>query len=125
MKANEVVQVVVFFGLLIGLTPIVGRYMARVFLGQRTFLHPILSPLEKIIYRTGAVYEKVEMTWKDYFLAVMLFNVVGILSLWAMQMTQAWLPFNPQKLPNVPWALALNTAVSFITNTNWQAYSGE
>jgi K+-transporting ATPase ATPase A chain len=125
MKMNEVIQMAVFFGLLIGLTPVLGRFMARVFQGQRTWLHPILGPIEKLIYRLGAVDEKGEMSWQGYFLAVIVFNVVGMLSLWALQMTQAWLPLNPQKLPNVPWALALNTAISFITNTNWQAYSGE
>ena len=65
------------------------------------------------------------MSWKRYFGAVLIFNVVGIITLMALEMTQAWLPLNPQKFPNVPWALALNTAISFITNTNWQAYSGE
>jgi len=125
MKTNEVIQVALFFWLLIGLTPLVGRFMARVFQGQRTFLHPLLRPVERLVYAAGGVEEKAEMTWMGYFLAALAFNVVGILSLMALEMTQKWLPLNPQHFDNVPWALALNTAVSFITNTNWQAYTGE
>jgi potassium-transporting ATPase potassium-binding subunit len=122
---NELIQLAVFFGLLIGLAPVLGRFMARVFQGERTFLHPVLQPIEKLVYRLGGVDEREEMSWKRYFLGVLIFNVVGLLSLWVLQMVQAWLPLNPQKFPNVPWALALNTAISFITNTNWQAYAGE
>ena len=81
--------------------------------------------MEKWIYRLGGVKADEEMSWKRYFFAVLIFNVIGIVSLMALQMTQASLPLNPQHFPNVPWALALNTAISFITNTNWQAYSGE
>ena len=121
MKQNELLQLLVFFGLLIGLTPILGKYMARVFEGRLKFL----APLETLIYRLGGVRAEEEMSWKRYFLAVVIFNVIGLLSLMAIQMTQGWLPLNPQHFPNVPWALALNTAISFITNTNWQAYSGE
>jgi K+-transporting ATPase ATPase A chain len=122
---NDLIQVALFFGLLIVLTPLLGRYMAGVFQGQRNFLSSILGPVEKLIYKLGGTDPGEEMSWVKYFLAVLVFNVVGLLSLWAMQMTQAWLPLNPQKLPNVPWDLALNTAISFITNTNWQAYAGE
>ncbi len=121
MKQNELLQLLVFFGLLIGLTPVLGKYMARVFEGRLKFL----APLETLIYRLGGVRADEEMSWKRYFLAVVLFNGIGLLSLMAIQMTQGWLPLNPQHFPNVPWALALNTAISFITNTNWQAYSGE
>ncbi len=118
MKQNEVFQLLAFFGLLVALAPLLGAYMARVFDGQP-------RKLERLIYRLGGVRADEEMSWKRYFAAVLLFNVVGIVTLMAIEMTQAWLPFNPQHLPNVPWALALNTAISFITNTNWQAYSGE
>jgi K+-transporting ATPase ATPase A chain len=122
---NDLIQIALFFGLLIGLTPPLGRYMAKAFEGKRTFLHPLLHPIEKLVYRTTGIAVEEEMSWKRYFLAVLFFNVAGLLSLWVLQMTQAWLPLNPQKLPNVPWDLALNTAISFITNTNWQAYAGE
>jgi K+-transporting ATPase ATPase A chain len=122
---NEIIQVALFFGLLIALTPLLGHYMARVFQGGKTFLQPLLGPLEKLVYKLTGVSPDEEMSWKGYFVAVLIFNVLGLLSLWALQMTQFWLPLNPQKLPNVPWDLALNTAISFITNTNWQAYAGE
>ncbi|MCX6906932.1 MAG: potassium-transporting ATPase subunit KdpA [Verrucomicrobia bacterium] len=125
MKENELIQLLLFFGLLIVTTPLLGRFMARVFEGERTLLTPALGPVEQLIYRLGGVRSKNEMTWPLYFAAIVIFNVVGLLSLVALQMTQAWLPLNPQKFPNVPWALALNTAISFVTNTNWQAYSGE
>src|SRR5579885_1028408 len=125
MKLNELIQLLAFFGLLIGLTPVLGRFMTRVFIGERTFLHPILRPVERLIYRLSGVDEHEEMSWLRYFLGVLIFNVVGLISLWVLQMTQASLPLNPQKFDNVPWALALNTAISFVTNTNWQAYAGE
>ena len=125
MKPNELLQLLLFFGLLIGLVPLLGRFMARVFAGERTFLSGALDPVERLIYRLGGVRTDEEMSWKRYFAAVLIFNVTGILSVMMIQMTQGWLPLNPQKFPNVPWALALNTAISFITNTNWQAYSGE
>jgi K+-transporting ATPase ATPase A chain len=125
MKSNDIIQVVLFFGLIIGLAPVIGRFMARVFSGERTFLHPPIQPVENAIYKVSGINSGEEMTWLRYFWAVFIFNVVGLLSLMAIQMTQAWLPLNPQKFANVPWALALNTAVSFVTNTNWQAYSGE
>ena len=121
MKQNEFMQLLVYFGLLLGLTPVLGGFMARVFAGRMKFL----APLEKLIYRFGGIRADEEMSWKRYFGAVLLFNVAGLLSLLAIEMTQGWLPLNPQHFPNVPWALALNTAISFITNTNWQAYSGE
>jgi K+-transporting ATPase ATPase A chain len=122
---NEILQIALFFGLILALTPPLGRFMARIFKGERTFLHPLLQPVEKWIYKLTGIRPEEEMSWKTYFLAVLLFNVAGLLSLWLLQMTQAALPLNPQKLPNVPWDLALNTAISFITNTNWQAYAGE
>ena len=125
MRTNEVIQLAVYFGLLIGLTPLLGRFMARVFQGQKTWLHPILSPIEKLVYRASGVDSAEEMTWQRYFWAVVIFNVVCVLSLWGLQMAQASLPLNTQKFANVGWALALNTAISFITNTNWQAYAGE
>src|ERR1035437_3422229 len=125
MNAHEIIQLVLYFGLLIGLAPLLGGYMARVFEGKRTFLSGILGPVEKWIYRLSGVNANEEMPWKRYFLAVFIFNVVGLVTLMALEMTQGWLPLNPQHFPNVPWALALNTAISFITNTNWQAYMGE
>ncbi len=121
MKMNELGQLLLFFSLLIGLTPVLGGFMARVFQGRIRFL----ALMERWIYRLGGVRADEEMSWKRYLFSVLLFNVVGLISLVVIQMAQNWLPLNPQHFPNVPWALALNTAISFITNTNWQAYSGE
>jgi len=106
MKANEVIQVLLYFGLLIGLTPPIGRFMARVFGGERTFLTPILGQVERWVYRLGIVDPKEEMSWKRYFAAVLLFNVVGLLSLWVDANDPGVVPLNPQHFPNVPWALA-------------------
>jgi K+-transporting ATPase ATPase A chain len=125
MKQSELFQLILYFSLLVGLSPLLGAYMARVFEGQTTAGGRFLRPLELWIYRLGGVDEREEMPWKRYLLAALIFNLVGLVTLMALQMTQAWLPLNPQKFPNVPWALALNTAISFVTNTNWQAYSGE
>jgi len=119
------VQFLVFLAALIALTPLLGKFMARVFQGERTFLSPILSPLGRLIYKAGGIDEKREMNWLGYLGALLLFNLAGCVLTLVQMMTQAWLPLNPQHLPNVPFALALNTAVSFMTNTNWQAYSGE
>jgi len=125
MKAHSLIELVVFFGLLIGLAPLLGRYMARVFSGESTWLSKLLGPLEKGVYQTGGIDSDEDMPWKKYFWAVLVFNVIGLVALWSLMMTQAWLPLNPMKMGNVTWDLALNTAISFITNTNWQAYSGE
>ena len=125
MKANEILQIILFFGLGIALTPIVGRYMAKVFKGERTWLHPLLSPLERLIYRVTGVRPEAEMTWLTYLFAVVIFTSVGFLSLFTILMTQQWLPLNPQNLPNLSWHLAFNTAWSFTCNADWQSYSGE
>jgi len=125
MKANEVIQLLLYFGLLIGLTPVLGGFMARVFEGKRTFLSGLLGPVERWIYRLGTVDANEEMSWKHYLRALLMFNFIGFVTLWALQMAQAWLPLNPQKFANLSWHLAFNTAMSFTTNTNWQAYSGE
>src|SRR5882724_1023847 len=125
MNTHEMIQLVLYFGLLIGLTPLRGGFLARVFGGERNFLSGLLGPVAKSMYRLGGVDANEEMSWKRYFCAVLVFNVIGIISLMVLEMTQASLPLNPQHFPNLPWALALNTAISFITNTNWQAYMGE
>ncbi len=125
MKVNDFIQFIVFVALLIAITPPLGKFMARVFQGQTTFLHKPLGWLERLTYKISGVNPREEMTWKGYAIAFMVFHVVGALVLMAFQMTQAWLPLNPQGLANVSWHSALNTSVSFITNTNWQGYSGE
>jgi len=125
MNVNELVQIGLFFGLLIALTPLLGGYMAKVFQGKRHLLSAVLGPVEKLVYRLGGTSPEEEMSWQRYFWSLMLFSLLSILALTGLQMVQAHLPLNPQQFPNVPWALALNTAISFVTNTDWQAYSGE
>jgi K+-transporting ATPase ATPase A chain len=118
-------QLALFILGLIALTPPLGKFMVRVFAGERHFLQNPLSWIERGIYRLSGIDPVREMSWKTYTIALLVFNVVGAAVLLIMEMTQGWLPLNPQRLPNLPFALAFNTAVSFMTNTNWQAYSGE
>jgi K+-transporting ATPase ATPase A chain len=99
--------------------------MARVFNGERTFLSPVLSPIEKIIYWLSGVDGKREQSWVTYTVAMLLFNLFCFVLLYAMMRLQASLPYNPQGMANVPVDLSLNTAISFATNTNWQNYGGE
>ena len=114
-----------YFLLILAVTKPLGIYMKRVFAGEQTFLDPVIGPVEKLLYRLGGVGSLKDQTWLQYGGAMLLFNVVGLVVVYAMQRLQHLLPFNPDKLPAVPPALAWNTAVSFTTNTNWQAYSGE
>jgi len=124
MSAANWIQLAVTLGVLFSLAPFLGRYMARVFEGER---HPlsVLNPVERGIHRICGIDPSRGMDWKEYVGALLALNAAGFLSLMAMLMTQTWLPLNPQKACNMSWHLAFNTAVSFMTNTNWQAYSGE
>jgi potassium-transporting ATPase potassium-binding subunit len=125
MVWNAVLQVGIFF-LLVTLTSVpLGLYMAHVFAEDRTFLDPVLRPVERAIYRLCGVHPATEMTWGEYTIAILWFSVVGMVVLYALERLQGWLPFNPQGLAGVAPDLAFNTAASFTTNTNWQAYSGE
>jgi len=125
MNAYEWLQTSLFFVTLLALVKPLGSFMAKVFQGERTFLSPLLAPCEKLIYRICGVNPEDEMGWKRYACSMLLFNLVLFVSLFAMLMTQHLLPLNPQKVPAFSWQLALNTAISFVTNTNWQAYVGE
>ena len=125
MNERDFLQLALYLVALVALTPMLGKFMARVLQGERTFLSPIFGPVERGIYKLGGVDAHREMTWFGYASALLAFNILGCLLTLAQLMTQTWLPLNPANLPNVPFALALNTAVSFMTNTNWQAYSGE
>jgi K+-transporting ATPase ATPase A chain len=125
VKPGDWLQLVVYFAAVIGLTPLLGGWMARVFSGERQFLSGALGWLERGIYRVARVDPGTEMTWRTYTGAVLIFNFFGLLALLGLQLGQAWLPLNPQGQPNLDLGLAINTAISFITNTNWQAYSGE
>ncbi len=125
MSALELVQIVIFFGLLIACTPLLGRYMARIYNGERTLLTPVLRPVENITYRLVGIKPDAEQNWKQYALAMLMFNIIGFLALFVLQLVQGSLPLNPAGLSNVEPALAFNTATSFMTNTNWQSYGGE
>ncbi|HXM74179.1 MAG TPA: potassium-transporting ATPase subunit KdpA [Chthoniobacterales bacterium] len=125
MNARDFGQLALFIGGLLAITPPLGRFMVRVFGGERHFLWRLFGPIERWIYKLSDVDPTHEMSWKAYAIAMLVFNIAGGALLLVMELTQQWLPFNPQHLPNMPFALAFNTAMSFTTNTNWQAYSGE
>ncbi len=125
MNAHEIIQIILFFGIGIALTPPLGRFMAKVFKGERTFLHPVLQPIENLVYRLTGVDPGQEMSWPKYLGAVVIMTCVGFASLMAILMTQVWLPLNPMKIANNSWHLAFNTAWSFTCNADWQSYTGE
>jgi K+-transporting ATPase ATPase A chain len=125
MTVSEVVQIIIYFVVLFALTSAVGAYMAAVYSGETTVVGKVIGPIEQLIYRFCRVNPAEEMHWKKYSQAVLSLSVVGFLVTFALQVFQSYLPFNPQDLQDVKWPLAFNTAVSFVTNTNWQAYSGE
>jgi K+-transporting ATPase ATPase A chain len=112
---------------LLAVTKPLGVFIARVFSGEKTFLDPVLRPIERLLYRTTGVDEKYEMDWKEYAVSMLLFSVVSMLVLYLIERVQGlkWMPWNPQHFANVEAHLAFNTAASFTTNTNWQNYSGE
>jgi potassium-transporting ATPase potassium-binding subunit len=122
---NEATQLILFIGLLMVLSPLLGKYMARVFMGENHFMKPVLGWLENLVYKLSGINSEEEMNWKTYLSGMLLFNLFGFILLFVLQIVQAWLPLNTEKLPNVSWHLAFNTAMSFTTNTNWQSYSGE
>jgi K+-transporting ATPase ATPase A chain len=125
MLSNAVIQVGLFSALVTVVSVPLGLYMARVFSEQRTFMDPLLRPLERAIYRLGGVHPGTEMTWPEYAAALLLFSLAGMLVLYGLERLQQYLPLNPQHLGPVPPDLAFNTAASFTANTNWQAYAGE
>src|SRR5436853_2305378 len=126
MTVNGWLQIVFFLGLIFLATKPMGIFMARVFSREKTFMDPVLRPLERLLYRVTGVDEDHEMHWTEYAISMLLFSVVSMIVLYAIQRLQGLLPFNPQKLGAVkPAHLAFNTAASFTTNTNWQAYGGE
>jgi potassium-transporting ATPase potassium-binding subunit len=127
MTTNGILQILVFFGLLLALAKPMGVFMANLFEGRRTFLHPILRPFEKLTYRLIGVEESSEQRWTQYTGALLAFSAFSFLFVYWLQRLQGVLPFNPQGLPGsvVTPDLAFNTAVSFVTNTNWQSYVPE
>ena len=125
MTLLETTQIVFYLVLLTLCTPLLGRMMAKVFSGQRTLLTPLLRPIEVSIYKLACVQEQEETDWRGYLFALLAFNALGLLALFVMQVVQGILPLNPQGLGAPSLLLAFNTAVSFMSNTNWQSYAGE
>jgi K+-transporting ATPase ATPase A chain len=126
MTLNGWIQIFVFLALIFAVTKPMGIFIARVFSREKTFLDPVLRPIERLLYRCTGVDEDHEMRWTEYAASMLLFSLVSMVVLYLLQRLQAYLPFNPQKLGAVsPTHLAFNTAASFTTNTNWQAYAGE
>ena len=126
MTINGWLQIAFFLALVFLVTKPMGVFMARVFNREKTFMDPMLRPVEGLLYRLTGVDENHEMRWTEYAISMLLFSVVSMILLYLMERFQGYLPFNPQKLGAVsPAHLAFNTAASFTTNTNWQAYSGE
>jgi len=126
MTINGWLQILFFLVLVFLVTKPMGVFMARVFNREKTFMDPVLRPVERLLYRVTGVDEDHEMRWTEYAISMLLFSVVSMIVLYAMERLQGYLPFNPQKFGAVsPAHVAFNTAASFTTNTNWQAYSGE
>jgi len=125
MTLNGWIQILIFCGIVIALVKPLGAYMTRVFTGERTFLSPILSPFERLIYKLAGAHEKDEQHWTAYAVAMLLFNLAGFIVLYLMMRLQGVLPLNPAGMTAVPPELTFNTAISFVTNTNWQNYGGE
>jgi K+-transporting ATPase ATPase A chain len=125
MTSNTILQLLLYFGVLIGLGYPLGKYMARVYEGERVWLARVLGPVERLIYKLAGTREDEEQSWKTYAVSMLLFNAAGLFAVYALQRLQAVLPLNPQALPAVTPDSSFNTAVSFATNTNWQGYGGE
>ncbi len=125
MTAIGWVQILLYCAIIVAITPVLGRYMTRVFNGERTWLTPILRPVEIAIYKIAGVDERQEQHALTYTVGMLLFHVGGLLILYVLMRTQAFLPFNPEGQSAVEEGLSFNTAMSFITNTNWQNYAGE
>src|SRR5215469_9920465 len=125
MSVTGWIQILLYCGIIIALTPLLGAYMTRVFCGERTLLSPILRPVELAIYKVAGVNEQREQHAVTYTIGMLLFHAGGLLILYVLMRGQASLPFNPAEQSAVAPDLSFNTAVSFITNTNWQNYGGE
>src|SRR6185312_15747763 len=125
MTLNGWIQIAIYCAIIVALVKPLGWYMTRVFNGERTFLWPVLRPVEVGLYRLGGVDDTREQGWVNYTIGMLLFHVAGFLILYGLMRLQGVLPFNPQGMTAVAPDLTFNTAISFITNTNWQNYGGE
>jgi K+-transporting ATPase ATPase A chain len=118
MTINGWIQIAIYCAIVLALVRPVGGYMTAVFTGERTFLSPVLRPIEAVLYRVSGVDERREQNWLTYTIAMLLFHVGGFLILYALLRAQQFLPFNPQAMAAVPEALSFNTAASFVSNTD-------
>lgn len=125
MHSYDYALLLAFFALVLLPAPWLGRFYYKVMEGQRTWLSPLLGPVERGCYRLAGVNADSEQNWKQYTLALLAFNLAGFILVFGVLLLQGYLPLNPRHLPGQEWPLAFNTAVSFVTNTNWQSYSGE
>ncbi|WP_321422710.1 potassium-transporting ATPase subunit KdpA [uncultured Methanobacterium sp.] len=125
MATEDLIFILILLVVTVVLAVPIGKYMSKVFTGQRTFMTPVMQPVERFIYRLVGVDENEEMNWKRYAYSLIVFNIIAILFLFTLQLLQGYLPLNPEGFPGVRWDTALNTAISFVTNTNWQSYAGE
>ncbi|MBO9186907.1 MULTISPECIES: potassium-transporting ATPase subunit KdpA [unclassified Rhizobium] len=125
MTLNGWLQILLFCGIVIVLVKPLGGYMTRVFAGERTYLSIVLGPVERGLYRLAGTSEREEQHWTSYAFSLLMFNLLGVVVLYALQRFQAVLPYNPAGMATVPTDLSFNNAVSFVTNTNWQNYGGE
>lgn len=125
MTVNGWLQIVIYLAVLLLLAKPLGTFMANVYEGKRTFLHPLFRPLETLFYRVAGVKEEEEQAWHSYAIAMLLLNGLGLLTVYLLQRTQGFLPLNPAEMTAVTPDSAFNTAISFASNTNWQGYGGE
>src|SRR5262245_51167339 len=125
MTANAFVQIGIFLVVLLALATPLGAFVARVYVGQPTFVSRVLGPVERLTYRICGAAPHEEMTWRTYAVAMLLFNAIGFVAVYALQRLQGVLPLNPQGFAALTPDSSFNTAVSFATNTNWQGYGGE
>ena len=122
---DAAIQYILYFAVLVVLAVPLGRFMAHIMDGEHTFLSPVIAPVERGVYRLLRIDAAEQMGCRRYLASVLVFSGIGLVALVALQALQSFLPGNPQHLPGVSWDLSFNTAASFITNTNWQSYSGE
>lgn len=122
---SSVLQYILYLAVLVVLAIPLGSYIKKVMEGEKTFLSRILTPCENAVYRVMRIQKDEQMNWKRYAASVLIFSGIGFIFLFLLQLLQGVLPGNPQGLPGVSWHLSFNTAASFVTNTNWQAYTGE
>ena len=122
---SSVIQYILYLAVLVILAIPLGAYIKKVMSGEKTFLSRILTPCENAVYKVMRIKKDEQMNWKKYLVSVLIFSGIGLVFLFLLQMLQGVLPFNPQGLAGVKWDLSFNTASSFVTNTNWQAYTGE